>query len=162
MAVGDVMGRGVTAAAAMSQIRAALRAFIAVDPDPRTVMTRLDLLYERFPSDQLVTLVYGLADPDLDQLVLTSAGHPAPVLVTADGQADFVRSARGTILGVAASPREAVTVPFLPGDTVMLYTDGLLERRTEDLQQSEDRLLATYRERLPEPTTETSPASSRS
>ena len=154
LTVGDVMGRGVTAAAAMSQIRAALRAFIAVDPDPRTVMTRLDLLYERFPSDQLVTLVYALADPELDQLVLTSAGHPAPVLVGADGAVDFVRSARGTILGVAAGPRESVSVPFLPGDTVMLYTDGLLERRTEDLQQSEERLLETYRERMPRPTSE--------
>jgi serine phosphatase RsbU (regulator of sigma subunit) len=153
MAVGDVMGRGVTAAAAMSQIRAALRAFVAVDPEPRTVMTRLDLLYERFPSDQLVTLVYALADPELDQLVLSSAGHPSPVLVGADGRVDFIRSARGTILGVTAASREAVVVPFLPGDLVMLYTDGLLERRTEDLQQSEDRLLATYKELRPEPTT---------
>ena len=152
LAVGDVMGRGVTAAAAMSQIRAALRALVAVDPDPRTVMTRLDLLYERFPSDQLVTLVYALADPDLDQLVMSCAGHPAPIVMHADGTADFVQAADGTILGVGAVSRRSVSVPFLPGDTILMYTDGLFERRDEEPQVSEDRLLETYRAMRPEPT----------
>ena len=152
--IGDVMGRGVAAAAAMSQIRAALRALVAVDPDPRAVMTRLDLLYERFPSDQLVTLVYALADPDLDQLVLSCAGHPAPIILRADGTADYVQSANGTILGVGAVARQSVAIPFLPGDTVLMYTDGLFERREEDPQVSEARLLETYRRLLPEPSTE--------
>ena len=151
MTIGDVMGRGVTAAAAMSQIRAALRALVAVDPDPSTVMTRLDLLYERFPSDQLVTLVYVLADPDLDQLVMSGAGHPFPLLVRADGSTDLLRTAGGTILGVGATDRQAVRVPFLPGDMLVMYTDGLLERRDEDPQESEDRLLKSYRSMRPEP-----------
>ena len=72
------MGRGVDAAAAMSQVRAALRAIIAVDPDPATVMSRLDLLFERFPTEQLVSLVYAVADPARGELEMTSAGHPAP------------------------------------------------------------------------------------
>jgi serine phosphatase RsbU (regulator of sigma subunit) len=144
-AVGDVMGRGVAAAAAMSQIRAALRALVAVDPDPRTVLTRLDLLYERFPSDQLVTLVYALADPELDQLSISSAGHPAPVIVRGGGTAELVRCPAGTILGVGSDRRQAVAVPFVAGDTLLLYTDGLLERRDEDLEVSEARLLATCR-----------------
>lgn len=154
MAIGDVMGRGITAAAAMSQIRAALRALVAVDPDPATVMSRLDMLYERFPSEQLVTVIYVLADPDLDQLVMSCAGHPFPILVRADGSADFLRTVGGTILGVRATDRQAVRVPFLPGDMVMMYTDGLLERRDEDPQESEARLLGTYRSLLPEPTAE--------
>jgi GAF domain-containing protein len=154
LAIGDVMGRGVTAAAAMSQIRSALRALVAVDPDPRTVMTRLDLLYERFPSDQLVTLLYALADPDLDQIVMSFAGHPSPIVVRADGTADFVPAPEGTLLGVGASTRQAVAVPFLPGETLFMFTDGLLERRHEDLQESEARLLATYRSLLPEPTSD--------
>ncbi|HEX2893073.1 MAG TPA: SpoIIE family protein phosphatase [Marmoricola sp.] len=154
MAIGDVMGRGVTAAAAMSQIRAALRALVAVDPDPATVMSRLDLLYERFPSEQLVTLIYVLADPDLDQLVMSCAGHPFPVLVRADGSAEFLRTVGGTILGAGATDRQAVSVPFLPGDMVMMYTDGLLERRGEDPQESEARLLESYRSLRPEPTAE--------
>ena len=61
--IGDVMGRGVDAAASMAQIRAALRAFVAVDPDPDAVLRRLDVLYEQFPSEQLVTLLYAVADP---------------------------------------------------------------------------------------------------
>jgi GAF domain-containing protein len=152
LAIGDVMGRGVTAAAAMSQIRAALRALAAVDPDPRTVMTRLDLLYERFPSEQLVTLVYALADPDLDQVVISCAGHPPPIVVRTDGTAEFVKSAEGTLLGVGGSVRHTVAVPFLPGETLVMFTDGLLERRDEDLQESEARLLSTYQAMMPEPT----------
>ena len=154
MAIGDVMGRGVTAAAAMSQIRAALRALVAVDPDPTTVMSRLDLLYERYPSEQLVTLIYVLADPDLDQLVMSCAGHPFPLLVRGDGSAEFLRTVGGTILGVGATDRQAVAVPFLPGDMVVMYTDGLLERRGEDPQESEARLLETYGMVRPEPTVE--------
>jgi serine phosphatase RsbU (regulator of sigma subunit) len=117
-------------------------------------MTRLDLLYERFPSDQLVTLVYALADPDLDQLVLSCAGHPAPILVQSDGVADFVQSADGRILGVGAVVRQSVVVPFLPGDTLLMYTDGLFERRDEEPQVSEARLLETYRSMLPQPAAE--------
>jgi serine phosphatase RsbU (regulator of sigma subunit) len=153
LAIGDVMGRGVAAAAAMSQIRAALRALVAVDPEPRTVMTRLDLLYERFPSDQLVTLVYVLADPELDQLVISCAGHPAPVVVSADGAARFVE-ADGTILGVGLPGRESTVVPFLPGDTLLLYTDGLVERRDEEPEVSDARLLDTYTAMRPEPVPE--------
>jgi len=154
LAIGDVMGRGVTAAAAMSQIRSALRALVAVDPDPHTVMTRLDLLYERFPSEQLVTVAYALADPDLDQLVIASAGHPAPILARSDGTTEFITEAGGTILGVGAVARRTATVPFLQGDTLVMYTDGLLERRGEDLHESEARLLETYRSLLPEPSPE--------
>lgn len=154
LVIGDVMGRGVAAAAAMSQIKAALRALVAVDPDPSTVMTRLDLLYERFPSDQLVTLLYVLADPDLDQLELSCAGHPAPIVVHDDGSAEFVQSARGTILGVEPSSRRSVATPFLEGDTILMYTDGLFERRDEDPQTSEARLLETYQALRPAPTAE--------
>ena len=153
LAIGDVMGRGVAAAAAMSQIRAALRALVAVDPDPRTVMTRLDLLYERFPSDQLVTLVYALADPELDQLSISSAGHPLPVLAGSDGSTTFVPCPAGTLLGAGAPAvsRRATVVPFLAGETLLLYTDGLLERRDEDLEVGEARLLESCRRMLSPP-----------
>jgi PAS domain S-box-containing protein len=140
LAIGDVMGRGVQAAAAMSQIRAALRAFIAVDPDPQTVLKRLDLLYERFPTDELVTLLYAVADPAVDRVELICAGHPVPLLIRADGSAAYVEVARGTLLGVGSSHRPTTEVPFLRGDTLLMFTDGLVERRGEDLEVSEDRL----------------------
>lgn len=138
--IGDVMGRGVEAAAAMSQIRAALRAFVAVDPDPGAVMTRLDLLYEHFPSEQLVTVLYALVDPHADTAVLACAGHLPPLLLHADGTAEFVEAALGTILGVERSERAPVTVPFGPDRTLLMFTDGLVERRGEDVETGKQRL----------------------
>ncbi len=140
--VGDVMGRGVDAAAAMAQIRAALRAFVAVDPDPVTVLRRLDVLYDAFPSDQLVTLLYAVADPAQDTVTMVDAGHPNPLLRTEDGSCVSIEGVRGTILGVEVdAERTAATVPLLEGQTVLLFTDGLLERRDEDLDVGRDRLL---------------------
>lgn len=140
--VGDVMGRGVTAASAMSQVCAALRAIVAVDPDPTSVMTRLDLLFARFPTDHLVTLVYAVADPARDELAVASAGHPPPLLVAPGGEAHFVESARGLILGAGGAERAHVSVPFRMGQTLVMYTDGLVERRGEDLNIGKQRLLA--------------------
>jgi serine phosphatase RsbU (regulator of sigma subunit) len=146
LAIGDVMGRGVEAAASMAQIRSALRAFVAVDPDPQVVLSRLDTLYERFPSEQLVTLLYALADPERDQVVLCCAGHPPPFVLSRDGSGEFLDGVRGTILGVGRAERRRTVAPLRTGDTLVLYTDGLLERRGEDLQMSKDRLLATARD----------------
>ncbi|CAA9320804.1 MAG: Serine phosphatase RsbU, regulator of sigma subunit [uncultured Nocardioidaceae bacterium] len=145
LVIGDVMGRGVEAAAAMSQIRAALRALVAVDPDPQAVMTRLDLLYEHFPSEQLVTVLYAVVDPATDQAVIACAGHPPPLLLHPDGTAEFVDLAVGRILGVEPSERTPVTVDFGGGSTLMLFTDGLVERRGEDLEAGKQRLLAAAR-----------------
>ena len=141
MVIGDVMGRGVAAAAAMSQIRAAVRAFAAVNPDPQTLLERLDTFYDRFPSEQLVTLLYALADPARDQVVLSCAGHPAPLVIDANGGAHSVAAARGRLLGVGRAKRSVVTVPLLPGETLLMFTDGLIERRDEDPQESEQRLV---------------------
>ena len=141
LVIGDVMGRGVDAASAMSQVRAALRAIIAVDPDPATVMSRLDLLFERFPTEQLVSLVYAVADPNRDELEMTSAGHPAPLMRHRDGTLEYLEGARGTILGVELTERRVHRVPFEVGQSVLLFTDGLLERRDEDYEQGRNRLV---------------------
>ena len=138
--IGDVMGRGVQAAATMAQISAALRTLVAVDPTPRAVLSRLDLLFGRFPSDQLVTVAYAVADPQQDRLTIASAGHPPPLLVDADGHGEFVDGASGLILGAGGTKRTQTTLPFLPGQTLVLFTDGLIERRTEDLDVGRERL----------------------
>ncbi len=83
--VGDVMGRGVAAAAAMAQMRAAVRAYTAIDPTPEVVMASLDAMFAQFPTEQLVTLVYAVVDPARDLLLVGNAGHPPPVLLRADG-----------------------------------------------------------------------------
>jgi serine phosphatase RsbU (regulator of sigma subunit) len=151
LVIGDVMGRGVEAAAAMSQIRAALRAFVAVDPHPGTVMTRLDMLYDHFPSEQLVTVLYALVDTRTDTAVLACAGHLPPLVVDSDGTAEFVDAATGTILGVERSERVTVTVPFPPDRSLLLFTDGLVERRDEDVEAGKQRLKAAVRDLGPEP-----------
>ncbi len=139
--VGDVMGRGVQAAAAMSQIRAAVRTLVAVDRDPVAVMSGLDRLFEQFPTEQLVTLVYGVIDRSTDELTVAAAGHPPPIVLDGDGTGGFVESARGLILGAGGASREPAVVPFRVGQVLLLYTDGLLERRAEDLEVGKGRLL---------------------
>jgi GAF domain-containing protein len=141
MFVGDVMGRGVAAAAAMAQMRAAVRAYAAVDPTPEVVLTHLDLMYTRYPTDQLVTLVYLLADPARDELVVANAGHPPPVLLRSDLSVEQLPIADGAPLGVGSQERHQATVPFRAGDMVVAFTDGLIERRGEDITDGQERLL---------------------
>ncbi len=153
LAMGDVMGRGVQAAASMAQVKAALRTIVAVEADPAEVLTRLDLYYERYPSDQLVTLLYAVADLAAGTLTLACAGHPPALLRSADGTVAYLDQAGGTILGAgAAGPRTATTVRLEAGQTLLLYTDGLLERRGEDLEDGRRRLLA-HATTLPSPPT---------
>jgi serine phosphatase RsbU (regulator of sigma subunit) len=140
--VGDVMGRGVHAAAAMAHMRAAVRAYAAVDPTPATLMENLDRMFDPYPSDQLVTLVYLVADPARDELVVTNAGHPPPVLLRADGSTEQLPFADGVPLGTLPSGRRQSVVPFHAGDVLLAYTDGLIERRDEDIDVGQDRLVA--------------------
>ena len=139
--VGDVMGRGVTAAAAMVQMRSAVRAYAAVDPTPDVVMAKLDLMFAQYPTDQLVTLVYLLVDPAHDELVVTNAGHPPPVILRADLSTEQLPLAEGPPLGALPEDRWQVTVPFHEGDLILAFTDGLIERRDEDINMGQDRVL---------------------
>jgi GAF domain-containing protein len=138
--VGDVMGRGVEAAASMAQMRAAVRAYVAVDPQPEAVLTKLDTMMAAYGEDQLVTLVYLLVDPARDELVVANAGHPAPTLLRAAGSVEHFQGADAGPLGTAGGPRHHDRVVFCPGDTVLLFTDGLIERRTEDIDAGRERL----------------------
>jgi serine phosphatase RsbU (regulator of sigma subunit) len=132
--VGDVMGRGVAAAAAMAQMRAAVRAYAALDPSPDVVLSRLDQMYARYQAEQLVTLVYLLADPARDELAVGNAGHPPPVVLRRDGTPARLPFADGPPLGVTPNqPRHQSAVPLGPGDAVVAFTDGLIERRGEDI-----------------------------
>jgi GAF domain-containing protein len=139
--VGDVMGRGVAAAAAMAQMRSAVRAYVALDPTPEVVLRRLDRMLLQYGGEQLVTLVYLLADPSRDEVVVANAGHPPPVLLCASGEVEQLPNASGSPLGVLEQERLAHTVSLRAGDTVLAFTDGLIERRDEDIDQGQDRLL---------------------
>jgi serine phosphatase RsbU (regulator of sigma subunit)/anti-sigma regulatory factor (Ser/Thr protein kinase) len=138
--VGDVMGRGVQAASAMAQMRSAVRALLAVDPDPATVLAGLDKLFARFDIDQLVTLVYAVLDRDRGLLHIINAGHPAPVLVPGDGPAEMIETEDTLLLGAGGGSREIITRPLRDTDTLLLFTDGLAERRGEVIVQGYDRI----------------------
>lgn len=139
--VGDVMGRGVAAAAAMAQMRAAVRAYTAVDPTPGAVMAALDLMFLQYPSEQLVTLVYLVVDPARDELVVSNAGHPPPVVLRADLSTEQLPFADGAPLGTVTGGREQLTMPFHAGDLVLAFSDGLIERRDEDIDEGQLRVM---------------------
>lgn len=154
--VGDVMGRGVAAAAGMAQMRSAIRAYLAVEPTPEVVLRQLDQLFATYSFSQLVTMVLVLADPEHDQLVLVNAGHPPPVILRSHGGVEQLPCAHGAPLGAPTGRRHAVTVPFHAGDSLLAFTDGLIERRGEDIDEGQRRLveaapvLAAASTRLPD------------
>ncbi len=139
--VGDVMGRGVAAAANMAQMRAAIRAYAAADPRPAAVVKALDAMFQLYPTEQLVTLAYLLVDPATDRLTFTMAGHPPPVLLRADGTTEQLPLADGAPLGTVPQERKERSVSFRPGDAVVAFTDGLIERRDEDISTGQQRVI---------------------
>ncbi|MDT4975001.1 MAG: hypothetical protein QOG98_759 [Pseudonocardiales bacterium] len=138
--IGDVMGHGIPAAAAMAQMRAAVRAYIASDPDPSSVVSRLDDMSEMFKISELVTLAFLVIDPAREALTVVNAGHCPPLVVTAQGTADYVQAPTSRPVGAGRDDRTATTLPFPTGSTLLLFTDGLIERRGEDIDASLARL----------------------
>jgi serine phosphatase RsbU (regulator of sigma subunit) len=138
--VGDVMGRGVRAAAAMAQMRSAVRAYAAVDPSPEAVLRNLDLMLTRYGSEQLVTLLYLVLNPRHDELMIANAGHPPAVILRADQSTEQLPYADGAPLGTGRQRRRQSRLPFRVGDTLLAFTDGLIERRDEDIDQGMKRV----------------------
>jgi serine phosphatase RsbU (regulator of sigma subunit) len=138
--VGDVMGRGVEAAAAMAQIRSTVRAYAVDDPDPVKVFGKVDSFFEALDLDQLVTVLYFLVDPDTDTVHVANAGHLSPLLIDATGSR-VVETASGTPFGVGGFQRESVSVTLSPGSALVAVTDGLVERRGEDIDEGMARIV---------------------
>ncbi|MFD5031011.1 PP2C family protein-serine/threonine phosphatase [Streptomyces sp. NPDC058405] len=133
--LGDVCGKGPEAAAVTSLTRYTLRAAALHNPDPGAVLTTLNTaLYERYTGGdpRFCTAVYGVLEPADDGFALTlaSGGHPPVLLLRANGEAGYLTASGGLLIGVLPAPRfgRAHTV-LHPGDTVLLYTDGLTEAR---------------------------------
>ena len=140
--VGDVMGRGIEAAAAMSQARATVRAYAFLDPDPGAVLANVDRYFAALDTDQLVTVSYLLVEPGTGRVAVGSAGHPPPI--AADGSGATVLAVEQGLPfgagGAGARPTTTFTVPR--GGALVLVTDGLFERRGEDIDLGIGRIVA--------------------
>jgi anti-anti-sigma factor len=140
--IGDVVGRGLTAAAAMGQLRTALRAYAIETDSPAAVLQRLSRLVAEFEAAQMATLIYAVIDPDNRTLAYASAGHPPPLLIGPSGQASYLMEGRSPPLGVTKAAQEEATVTMRPGTTLVLYTDGLIEGRRGSIAESMEGLRA--------------------
>ncbi|MGW0708175.1 SpoIIE family protein phosphatase [Streptomyces sp. NPDC002643] len=140
LAVGDVMGHGLDAAVAMSRYQAMLRVAATGDPVPGRILRELDVLLDTAGEERPATCVIAIADPGRGSCALASAGHLPPMLFGPGGRAEAVPVPPGPPLGVGRSHYETVVCPYEPGATLLLYTDGLIERRHEDIDTSLDRL----------------------
>jgi anti-sigma regulatory factor (Ser/Thr protein kinase) len=134
--VGDVVGKGVQAAASMSQLRNAIRAFSVERLKPSSVLSRLNRLAEEALDTSFATLAYMVLDPQRSVCRLSCAGHPPPVIAYPDGRVEFLDRARGLPLGTGIAARYRQETIELPVGTVLvLYTDGLVERRGESIDE---------------------------
>ncbi|MGW0771199.1 ATP-binding SpoIIE family protein phosphatase [Streptomyces sp. NPDC002676] len=135
LVIGDVMGRGVRAAAVMGQLRTAVRAYARLDLPPHEVLQLLDGLATEIDANQIATCVYAVHDPNEGRLVYASAGH-LPILVRDEsGTVTRADEPTGPPLGTGGWMHASGSVPLGPGATAVLYTDGLVERRDEDLDE---------------------------
>jgi PAS domain S-box-containing protein len=142
LTVGDVMGRGVRAAAVMGQLRAALRGYALENHPPGDVLARVDALVQALEDGELVTALYGVLDLGAGVVTIASAGHPPPLVVAADGDVRPVRLDPGPPLGVDVRSFGVVDVPLAPGDTLLLFTDGLVEDRSTPVYEGIEVLVA--------------------
>ena len=144
IAIGDVVGHGVRAAALMGQLRTALRAYALEGYEPARALERLNLLLGSIRGRGMATVAYGIFDPETGVLRLASAGHPPPLVVSDAGDARFIETSGDTPLGVIDYATFHQTEAMLEGgDTLLLYTDGLVEVRGESLDAGLGRLLET-------------------
>ncbi|WP_407986911.1 PP2C family protein-serine/threonine phosphatase [Kitasatospora sp. CMC57] len=133
LVVGDVMGSGINAAATMGQLRTAARTLGRLGLDPATVLDHLDHAAADL-EDTMTTCVYALYDPALHSCRIATAGHPPPVLVRPGRPAELVDVTAGAPLGVGAGiPFPTVDLRLDVNDELVLYTDGLVERRDQDI-----------------------------
>jgi PAS domain S-box-containing protein len=146
LVVGDVVGHDVEAAAAMGQLRSVVRSYVFGDPEPAEVLRRVDQLVAgmHVPRPASLVLVTLQRDPDGTGWGATysRAGH-LPPLVVRDGKVLRLDGARGPMLGFGTGERSAEGVRLAPGDVLVLYTDGLIERRDRRLRDGLDALVET-------------------
>jgi PAS domain S-box-containing protein len=142
LAIGDVAGHGLRAAATMGQLRMALRAYALEGNEPGQVVRRVRELVRRLIPSEMATLLYLVLDPDAMSITFSNAGH-LPPLVIADREAYYLEGGLAPPLGAAPHPGDAAeaTAQLEPDSTLVLFTDGLVERRGVSLRHGLDQLM---------------------
>ena len=147
LVIGDVMGHDIAAAAAMGQLRSVLRTCAADGDPPALVLDRLDRLVSSFAMADLATVVYARIDHRADGTALltwANAGHPPPLVLAPDGTTSFLDEGRSVMIGAPSGESRGQAERVLaPGSTLLLFTDGLVERRGCDLDDQLDGLART-------------------
>jgi PAS domain S-box-containing protein len=150
ISIGDLSGHGIVAARFMAKLRHATRAYACFDPDPATVLANLHAFVHHFVPDHFATIQVALMTPTTGEITMVSAGHPPPLHRAGDGTS-FVQVENAPPAGVFTpdtSPQPA-TIRVGPDQALIFYTDGLVERRGESLDEGFARLAdATRRARL--------------
>ena len=140
LVVGDVSGRGLRAATTMAELRYAIRAYAAQDDGPAEILTKISRLVSVAESGQLATVLCATVDMEARELSITSAGH-LPLLLVANGESRYLDMEIGLPIGVEeGTVYHSTTVTVPPEATVVGFTDGLVERRGESLDQGLERL----------------------
>jgi serine phosphatase RsbU (regulator of sigma subunit) len=143
LVVGDVSGRGLSAATTMASLRYAIRAYAAQDDGPTEILNKISRLLDVTESGQLATVLCAMVDTEQRRLTVTSAGHLPPLLIS-DGAGQFVDTEVGLPVGVeAGTSYRSTTVTVPPSATVVAFTDGLVEKRGESLDEGLERLRVT-------------------
>ena len=136
MVMGDVAGHGISAATTMGALRAAVRAFATLNTSPASILARMNAYMGAFKPDAFATLFIAVFDPADDMLWFARAGHPPALLVHPDGSCVMLEQGLGPPLGVPDAHYDEGKHPLPPGSTLVIYTDGLVERRCGDLDAS--------------------------
>ncbi|MEU9440340.1 SpoIIE family protein phosphatase [Streptomyces sp. NPDC048304] len=163
LVVGDVVGHGLHAAATMGRLRTAVHNFSTLDLPPDELLSHLDDLVGRIDQDEAcpeaareiagATCLYAIYDPVTRRCAMARAGHLAPALVHPDGSVTFADVPAGPPLGIGGLPFRTAELELAEGTRLVLYTDGLIENRTRDLDVSMDLLrqsLARHAGRSPD------------
>ena len=152
LVMGDVAGKGLAGASMVGRLRSALRAYALEGHDAGRVVERLNrLLWTEAEESQMATMLYVIVDPAASTVRWVNAGHPPP-LVISGGEPRFLTGDASVPLGVLPFPTYAeVTAPMDPGDTLLLYTDGLVERPGEHLDEGLAQLAACVSEAPDDP-----------
>jgi phosphoserine phosphatase RsbU/P len=147
--VGDVAGSGLEAAVIMGRMRSALRAYVLEAADPAAALRKLDRKIQYFEPDAMATVLYGLYTPGTGEFTVSSAGHLPPVLAAPGRRADLLPVQPDPPIGTADDPHRRYTTAFIPpGALLCCFTDGLVERRGQVIDEGMGRLAATLDERV--------------